>query len=92
MIDTGSFSTPSSTAQQNLLRELVFCYGPSTINCSLIVQIEIRNFNERLNLEALKHFAIQAARLQDQMRSFRSGADRPSSLDAIHTGNVLRKL
>ena len=37
---------PLSTAQQNLLRELVFCYGPLTINCSLIVQIEIRNFKE----------------------------------------------
>ena len=57
-----------------------------------MVQIEIRNFKERLNLEALKHFAIQAARLQDQMRSFRSGADRPISLDAIHTGNVLCKV
>jgi hypothetical protein len=82
---------PMSTAQQNFLRELIFCFGPSTINFSLIVQIKISNFKERLNLEALKHSAIQAARRKDQMRPFRSGADRPISLDAIHTGNVLCK-
>ena len=83
---------PLSTAQQNLLRELVFCYGPLTINCSLIVQIEIRNFKERLNLKALKHSAKQAARRKDQMRPFRSIADRPISLDAIHAGNVVCKV
>ena len=79
---------PSSTAHQNFLRELIFCYDPSTINCSLIVQIKIHNFKERLNLEALKHSAIQAARRKDQMRPIRSGAYRPISLDAIHAGNV----
>ena len=34
----------------------IFCHSPSTINCNLIVQIEIRNFKERLNPEALKHY------------------------------------
>lgn len=82
---------PSSTAQQNFLRELIF-YGPSTIHCSFIVQMKNRNFKERLNPEALKHSAIQAARRIDQMRPFRSGAERPISLDAIHSGNVLCKV
>ena len=78
---------PSSTAQQNFLRELIFLRSiddPLQLNRS----DENRNFKERLNLDALKHSAIQAARRKDQMRPIRSGAYRPISLDAIHAGNV----
>ena len=52
----------------------------------------MRNFKVLLNLEALKHSTIKAAKREDQMRPFRCGADRPISLDAIHTGNVLCKV
>ena len=52
----------------------------------------MRNFKVLLNLEALKHSTIKAAKREDQMRPFRCGADRPISLDAIHTGNVLFKV
>ena len=87
-----SFATPSSEAQQYLSHKLIFCYVPSAINCGLIVQIEVRHFKERLNLEALKHAAIRTAQRKDQMRLFQSVAIRPISLDAIQTGNVLCKV